>query len=67
VKKIKQNGAIDSQTRMRDGFIILKANGKDVLNMNELADAITRSNGRLEISGFYPGYDGAYDYQIDLR
>jgi hypothetical protein len=52
---------------MRDGFIILKANGKDVLNMNELADAITRSNGRLEISGFYPGYDGAYDYQIDLR
>lgn len=67
VKKIKEDGAIDSQTRMRDGFIILKANGKDILSTNDLADAITRSNGRLELSGFYPGYDGAYDYQIDLR
>lgn len=67
VKKIKDEGAIGSQTRMRDGFIILKANGKDVLSLNELSDAITRSNGRLELSGFYPGYDGAYDYQIDLR
>jgi Do/DeqQ family serine protease len=67
VKKIKPDGLIDSQTKMRDGFIIVKANDKEVLNMNDLAEVITRSNGRVELSGFYPGYEGAYNYVIETR
>lgn len=67
VKKIRPDGIIDSQTRMRDGFIILKANGRDVLNVNELADVIARSNGRVELNGFYPGYDGAYNYLLEIE
>ena len=67
VKKIRPDGIIDSQTRMRDGFIILKANGRDVLNVNELADVIARSNGRVELNGFYPGYDGAYSYMLEIE
>lgn len=67
VKRIKPDGMIDSQTRMRDGFIIIKANGKDILNTNDLADVIARSNGRVELNGFYPGYDGAYNYLIEIQ
>lgn len=67
VKKIRQDGMIDAQTRMRDGFIIVKANGKDILNVNDLGDVISRSNGRVELNGFYPGYDGAYSYLIEIE
>lgn len=67
VKRIKEDGLIDSQTRMRDGFIIVKANGKDIISLNDLADAMTRSSGRLELTGLYPGYDGAYNYVIESK
>ena len=35
VRKINE-GAINDQTRMRDGFIITKANGKDVKYVDDL-------------------------------
>jgi serine protease Do len=62
VKKIN-DGAINDQTRMKDGFIILKLNGKDVKNLDELKAAIG-ANKNVTISGFYPGYDGMYEYPI---
>jgi serine protease Do len=64
VKKI-HDGAINDQTRMKDGFVILKLNDKDVKNLDELKAAIG-TNKNVTISGFYPGYDGLYDYQITL-
>ena len=64
VKKIKE-GAFNDQTRMKDGFVILKVNGKDVKSVAELKDAIG-SEKSLTISGFYPGYDGLYEYPITL-
>ena len=67
VKRIKTDGMIDSQTRMRDGFIIVKANGKEVSSISELGDVVARSNGRVSLDGFYPGYDGAYNYVIESR
>jgi Do/DeqQ family serine protease len=64
VKKISENGLIDTQTRMRDGFIIVKANGQEVKTVEDLANAMSRSR-RLVLDGFYPGYDGAYSYVIE--
>lgn len=64
VKKIN-DGALKDQTRMRDGFIIVKVNDKDVKNTEELAKAIGDSKA-VTISGFYPGYDSLYDYSISL-
>jgi hypothetical protein len=58
VKKIRTDGMIDSQTRMRDGFIIVKANGVEVLSIKELSDVITRSNGRISLDGFIPAMTG---------
>ena len=64
VKKIKE-GALNDQTRMKDGFVILKVNGKDVKSVAELKDAVG-SEKSVTISGFYPGYDGLYEYPITL-
>ncbi|MFZ4058876.1 MAG: trypsin-like peptidase domain-containing protein [Ferruginibacter sp.] len=65
VKKIK-DGALKDQTRMRDGFVILKINDTDVKSLDDLASIIGNSK-MITISGFYPGYDGLYDYPISLE
>ncbi len=64
VKKINE-GAINDQTRMRDGFIITKADGKDVKSIAELR-SIIGSEKKVTISGFYPGYSEPYDYPLVL-
>ena len=64
VKKIS-GGALSEQTRMRDGFIIIKINDTNIKNLDDLKKAITNTN-TITVSGFYPGYDGLYDYPISL-
>ncbi len=64
VKKIN-DGALNDQTRMKDGFVILKINGKPVKSVEELRATIGDSK-TVTISGFYPGYDGEYEYPITL-
>lgn len=65
VKKIKE-GALNDQTRMKDGFVILKINDKAVKSVDDLKSAIG-SDKNVTISGFYPGYDGVYEYPITLE
>ena len=65
VKKISDMGAIGNQTRMKDGFVILKVNDKNVKTVDELKATIA-SNKNVTISGFYPGYDGLYEYPLSL-
>lgn len=64
VKKINE-GAINDQTRMKDGFVILKVNDKTVKSVDELKAAIGTGKD-VNISGFYPGYDAIYEYPISL-
>jgi S1-C subfamily serine protease len=65
VKKINE-GALKDQTRMRDGFIIVKANDTEVKSIDDL-NKIIGSSKSVTISGFYPGYDALYDYPISLE
>ncbi len=64
VKKIN-DGALNDQTRMKDGFIILKVNDKEIKSIEEMKTAVG-SRKSITISGFYPGYDGIYEYPISL-
>lgn len=64
VKKIGE-GPINDQTRMRDGFIITKANGKTVRNLDDLKQIIGNSQ-QVTISGVYPGYNEVFEYPLDL-
>jgi serine protease Do len=65
VKKIN-DGALNDQTRMKDGFIILKVNDKEVRSVDEMK-ATVGANKSITISGFYPGYDGMYEYPLSLE
>jgi len=59
-------GLIDDQTRMRDGFVILKVNGTEVKTIDELNTAMKTSPKRATFEGFYPGYEGIYQYPVEL-
>lgn len=65
VKKIT-GGAISEQTRMRDGFIILQVNDTDVKSVEDLKKIVGNSKS-IRISGFLPGYDGLYEYPLNLE
>ncbi len=65
VKRISE-GALNDQTRMKDGFIILKINEVDVKSMEDLKKQVG-TNKEITLSGFYPGYDGLYEYPISLE
>jgi serine protease Do len=65
VKRIGK-GLIDEQTRMRDGFVIYKANGQEVKTVEELASALGKAQRRVMLEGLYPGYDGVYQYPIEI-
>lgn len=65
VKKINE-GVINDQTRMKDGFIILKVNDKEVKSVEEMKAAVG-VNKIITVSGFYPGYDGIYEYPLSLN
>lgn len=58
-------GPIADQTRMKDNFIILKVNGKNVASVDDLRSSIG-SSGTITISGFYPGFEGLYEYPLSL-
>ncbi len=64
VKKIS-SGALADQTRMKDSFIILKVNNKNVTTLDELRSAVANT-GTVNISGFYPGFEGLYEYPVSL-
>jgi serine protease Do len=65
VKKVKPEGALDKQSRMKDGFVILKINDKPVNSIDEMKKTIGVEKD-ITISGFYPGYDGLYEYPFSL-
>lgn len=64
VKKINPNGLIDAQTRMRDGFVILRVNDKPVTSVDQLTDAVQKAGNNIKLDGFYPGFEGLYTYNI---
>lgn len=64
VKKIN-DGAINDQTRMRDGFIIIKVNGKPVKSVDELKAAVGTTKD-VKVEGIYPGYEEIFEYPLDL-
>ncbi len=64
VKKINE-GALNDQTRMRDGFIITKVNGKTVNSLDELKTEVGTQTD-ITITGVYPGYNEPFEYPLTL-
>ncbi len=67
VKSIQEKGLF-SKTRMEDGFVILKVNGKDITSVEDFKKMLENSaDPSMKLEGVYPGYDGAFTYPLKLN
>jgi serine protease Do len=48
------NGFLADQTRIRPGFIILKVDGRAVMNVDNFEKAMDRADGAVSLEGIYP-------------
>jgi serine protease Do len=65
VKSISQRGLF-SKVRIQEGYVIVKANNKDVASVDELKKALEGASGSVKLEGVYPGYEGIYPIVINL-
>ena len=65
VKNVTENGLMD-KSRVQEGFIILKANGLEVHNVEEFQKALEKATGTVKLEGVFPGYEGVYTYPLRL-
>jgi serine protease Do len=65
VKSIGNRGLL-SKVRIQEGYVIIKANGKDVASVDELRKVLESASGSVKIEGIYPGYEGVYPIVINL-
>ncbi len=65
VKGIDENGAF-SKTRMEEGFVILKVNGKEISNVAEFRKELEKAGNAVTLDGMYPGYDGVFRYPMKI-
>jgi serine protease Do len=65
VKSITENGLMD-KSRIQEGFIILKANGEDIKNVDDLQRILGKATGTVKLEGVFPGYEGVYTYPLRL-
>jgi Do/DeqQ family serine protease len=66
LKKISRAGALGSQTNIKENFVIIRVNDTVVKSLDELKNVVNK-NKTLTFTGFFPGYDGLYDYRVNLN
>jgi Do/DeqQ family serine protease len=67
LKSFADNSAF-SKTRVQEGFVILKVDGKPVATVDEFRKAIEAAGSNtVKLEGIYPGYsDGVFTYPLKL-
>jgi S1-C subfamily serine protease len=65
VKSIGSRGIL-SKVRIQEGYVITKANGKDVSSVDDLRKVLEGASGSIKLEGVYPGYEGIYPIVINL-
>ncbi|HEY4112150.1 trypsin-like peptidase domain-containing protein [Puia sp.] len=65
VKSVTENGLMD-KSRIQEGFIILKANGEEVKNLEDFQRIVGKASGTVKLEGVFPGYEGVYTYPLRL-
>ena len=66
VKKIDA-GPVQSQTDMRDGFIITKVDKRPIKTVKDFTDALKASKGGVLVEGVYPDYPGTQYYAFGME
>jgi Trypsin-like serine proteases, typically periplasmic, contain C-terminal PDZ domain len=65
VKLIGSRGLL-SKVRIQEGYVIIKANNKDITNVDDLRKTLETATGSVKLEGIYPGYEGVYPIIINL-
>ncbi len=67
IKGIGTRGVL-SKVRVQEGYVILKADNKEVKSVDELRKVLENSStGSVKLEGMYPGYEGIYPIVINLN
>ena len=65
VKSIGTRGLL-SKVRIQEGYVIIKANNKEVTTVEDLRKILEGATGTVKLEGVYPGYEGVYPIVINL-
>lgn len=65
VKSIGTRGLL-SKVRIQEGYVITKANGKEVTSVDDLKKVLDAATGSVKLEGIYPGYEGVYPIIINM-
>lgn len=66
IKSISSRGVL-SKVRIQEGYVILKANNKEIKNVEDLRKVLDEASGTVKLEGMYPGYEGIYPIVINLN
>lgn len=66
IKSIGTRGIL-SKVRVQEGYVILKADGKEVKNVDDFRKIMENATGTVKIEGIYPGYEGVYPIIINMN
>ncbi len=57
-------GIISDQTMMKNKFVILRVDGKDVYSVDQFKAALDGKSS-VNVEGIYPGFEGVYQYGLN--
>ena len=60
------DGPIEEQTKMKEGFVITGADGQRVTSVDDLSNALRGKKGGVMLEGRYPGNNRPYYYAFGL-
>lgn len=65
VKSFKEKGAF-TKTRMEEGYVIIRVNGKEVLNIDDFRKEVEKSVGEIKLEGMYKDFEGIFPYKVRI-
>jgi serine protease Do len=61
------NGVLGTRTKIKNGFVITEANDVNITSLEKFNEVVSNSDGKVQLAGLYPGYQGVYYYEVDLN
>jgi Do/DeqQ family serine protease len=66
IKSIGATGLL-SKVRVSEGFVILKANNEKVNSVEDFKKVLENAGSSVKVEGIYPGYEGVYNFILNLK
>ena len=57
-------GSVRKATDLEEGFVILRVNGQEIEDRQQLIKTRETYEGSIQVTGFYPGYQRLFDFEL---